>query len=201
MQTFNRHIAKINTPVREALRQLDTLASDAILFLIDDENRLLGSLTDGDLRRGFIKGLGFENHLSEFIQPNPKYIQQGKYDLNEIIELRKKHFSVFPVVNSQMQIINVVNFKHQKSYLPVDALIMAGGRGERLKPLTDTTPKPLLKIGDKPIIEHNIDRLRSFGIDDIWLSLRYLGEQLEEYFGDGSNKSIRLKYVWEKDPL
>ncbi|SDC84503.1 Nucleotidyl transferase [Algoriphagus faecimaris] len=201
MQTFHRHIADINSPVREVLKQLDTLASDAILFLVDQDNRLLGSLTDGDLRRGFIKGLGFENHLSEFIQPNPKYIQQGKYDLNEIIELRKKHFSVFPVVNPQMQIISVINFKHQKSYLPVDALIMAGGRGERLKPLTDTTPKPLLKIGDKPIIEYNIDRLAAFGIDDIWLSVRYLGKQLEEYFGDGSDKGIRVKYVWEKEPL
>ena len=201
MQTFQRHIADINTSVREALKYLDTLASDAILFLVDENNVLIGSLTDGDLRRGFIKGLGFENHLSEFIQSNPKYIQQGKYDLNEIIELRKKHFCVFPVVNSQMQIINVVNFKHQKSYLPVDALIMAGGRGERLKPLTDKVPKPLLKIGDKPIIEYNIDRLASFGVDDIWLSLRYLGEQVEEYFGDGSNKGIRVKYIWEDQAL
>ena len=127
MQTFHRHIADINTSVREALKQLDTLASDAILFLVDDNDVLLGSLTDGDLRRGFIKGLEFENHLTEFVQPNPKYIQQGKYNLYEIIELRKKHFSVFPGDNSQMQIINVIYFKHQKSYLPVDALIMAGG--------------------------------------------------------------------------
>jgi dTDP-glucose pyrophosphorylase len=201
MQTFLKHITDINTPVREALKQLNNLASDAILFLVNDNYVLLGSLTDGDLRRGFIKGLGFENHLSEFIQPAPKYIQQGKYDLYEIIELRKKHFSIFPVVNSQFQIINVVNFKHQKSYLPVDALIMAGGKGERLKPLTDTTPKPLLKIGEKPIIEYNIDRLASFGVDDIWLSVRYLGEQLENYFGDGSKKGIRVKYVWEENPL
>lgn len=201
MQTFHRHIAEINIPVREALKQLDTLASDAILFLLDGDNKLVGSLTDGDLRRGFIKGLGFENHLSDFIQPDPKFIQQGKYDLNEIIELRKKHFSVFPVVNSVMQIINVVNFKHQKSYLPIDALIMAGGRGERLKPLTDLVPKPLLKIGEKPIIEHNIDRLASFGIDDIWISLKYLGDQLVDYFGDGSKKDIRLKYVWEQEAL
>lgn len=201
MHTFHRHIADINTPVREALKQLDTLASDAILFLVNDSNKLIGSLTDGDLRRGFIKGLGFESNLSEFIQHSPKYIQHGNYELNEIIELRKRHFSVFPVVNAQMQIINVVNFKHQRSYLPVDALIMAGGRGERLKPLTDTTPKPLLKIGEKPIIEHNIDRLTSFGIDDVWISVRYLGNQLEDYFGDGSSKGIRVKYVWENEPL
>jgi len=201
MQIFYRHILPINSTVKETLKQLDTLASDAILFLVDEENKLLGSLTDGDLRRGFIRGLDFDSHLSDFIQPNPKFIQQGKYDLEEIIELRKRHFSVFPVVNAQMQIINVVNFKHQKSYLPIDALIMAGGRGERLKPLTDNTPKPLLKIGEKPIIEHNIDRLVSYGVDDIWLSVRYLGDQLVDFFGEGLNKGIRIKYVWENEPL
>ncbi len=201
MHPFHKHIANITTPVREALKMLDVLASDAILFLVDDENKLLGSLTDGDLRRGFIKGLGFEDALSEFIQPNPKFIQQGKYNLKEIIALREKFFTVFPVVNAQMQIINVVNFRHQKSYLPVDALIMAGGRGERLKPLTDTTPKPLLKVGDKPIIEHNIDRLNTYGIDDIWISLRYLGDQVVDYFQDGSEKALRINYVWEKEAL
>lgn len=201
MHPFHKHIAHIDISIREALQKLGQLASDAILFLVDDQNRLLGSLTDGDLRRGFIKGLGFEDHLSQFIQPNPKYIQQGKYNLKEIISLREKHYVVFPVVNTDMQVINVVNFRHQKSYLPVDALIMAGGRGERLKPLTDTTPKPLLKVGEKPIIEHNIERLNTYGIDDIWISVRYLGDQLVEYFKDGSEKALRINYVWEENAL
>jgi dTDP-glucose pyrophosphorylase len=201
MPPLYKHIASINLPVREALKKLDQLASDAILFLVDDENKLKGSLTDGDLRRGFIKGLNFDDHLLSFIQPNPKYIQQGKYNLTEIIALREKNFSVFPVVNDLMQIVNVVNFKHQKSYLPVDALIMAGGRGERLRPLTDSAPKPLLMVGEKPIIEHNIDRLSKYGIDDIWISVRYLGEQLVDYLKDGSKKAIRINYLWEKDAL
>ncbi len=169
--------------------------------MVDNNNKLLGSLTDGDLRRGFIKGLAFEDHLSKFIQPNTKYIQHGKYNLREIIALRERFFNVFPVVNEQMQIINVVNFRHQKSYLPVDALIMGGGRGERLKPLTDTTPKPLLKVGGKPIIEYNIDRLNTYGIDDIWISVRYLGQQLVDYFKDGSEKALRINYVWEEGAL
>lgn len=201
MYHFTEHLISVRASIREALKKLDKLASDAILFLVDDENKLLGSLTDGDLRRGFIKGLGFEDHLSKFIQPNPKFIQQGKYNLKEIIALRAKFFTIFPVVDAQMKIINVVNFRHQKSYLPVDALIMAGGRGERLKPLTDNTPKPLLQVGDKPIIEHNIDRLNTFGIDDIWISVRYLGEQLVDYFKDGSEKALRINYVWEEDAL
>lgn len=201
MHPYHKHLAHVDTSIRQALELLDQLASDAIIFLVDDENKLLGSLTDGDLRRGFIKGLAFEDHLSKFIQPNPKFIQQGKYNLKEIIALRDKFFTIFPVVDAEMKIINVVNFRHQKSYLPVDALIMAGGRGERLKPLTDNTPKPLLKVGDKPIIEHNIDRLNTFGIDDIWISVRYLGEQLVDYFKDGSEKALRINYVWEENAL
>ena len=201
MHPYHKHLAHVDTSIRQALELLDQLASDAIIFLVDDENKLLGSLTDGDLRRGFIKGLAFEDHLSKFIQPNPKFIQQGKYNLKEIIALRDKFFTIFPVVDAEMKIINVVNFRHQKSYLPVDALIMAGGRGERLKPLTDNTPKPLLKVGDKPIIEHNIDRLNTYGIDDIWISVRYLGNQLVDYFKDGSEKALRINYVWEEDAL
>jgi dTDP-glucose pyrophosphorylase len=201
MNHFSRHLINKNASIREALKSLDALASDAILFVIEDKNKILGSLTDGDLRRGFIRGLGFENHLSQFVQPNPKYIQQGKYNLKEIIALRDRYFTIFPVVNAQMQIINVVNFRHQKSYLPVDALIMAGGRGERLKPLTDKTPKPLLKVGDKPIIEHNIDRLNTYGIDDIWISVRYLGQHLVDYFHNGSDKGMRINYVWEENAL
>lgn len=201
MQHFHNHIAAIDTPVREALKKLDALASDAILFLVDEKDRLVGSLTDGDLRRGFINGLDFDSALKEFIQPNPKYILHGKYDLKEIVALREKFYTIFPVVNSKFKIINVVNFRHQKSYLPVDAMIMAGGRGERLKPLTDNIPKPLLKVGDKPIIEHNIDRLNTFGIDDIWISIKYLGEQVVDYLQDGSQKGVRIQYVREDEPL
>lgn len=201
MENYNRHIAKVDTSVRQALVQLNELAEDAILFIVDSNNQLIGSLTDGDLRRGFIDGLNLETSLEEFIQKKPKYIEQGKFNLGEIIALRKEFIVIFPVLNSRNEIINIVNFRHQKSYLPVDALIMAGGRGERLKPLTNDTPKPLLKVGDKPIIEHNIDRLNTYGIDDVWISLRYLGEQIESHFGSGAHKSMRINYVNENEPL
>ena len=78
---------------------------------------------------------------------------------------------------------------------------MAGGRGQRLQPLTDATPKPLLKVGDKPIMEHNLDRLIMYGIDDFWVSVKYLGEQIEAYFGAGKQKNINIEYVWENDPM
>jgi dTDP-glucose pyrophosphorylase len=201
MHPYHKHIAPVSLSVKACLQQLDSLASDAILFLVDDQNKLLGSLTDGDLRRGFIAGLGFEDSLEKFIQPAPKFIEQGNYNLKDIIALREKFYTVFPVVNRLHEVVNIVNFKHQKSYLPVDALIMAGGRGERLKPLTDSTPKPMLKVGSKPILEHNIDRLNAFGIDDVWISLKYLGEQIEDYFKQGKEKAMRIDYVREQEAL
>lgn len=201
MPPYHKHIAHVSSSVKACLQQLDTLASDAILFLVDDQNRLLGSLTDGDLRRGFIAGLGFDDSLEKFIQPSPKFIEQGNYNLKDIIALRGKFYNIFPVVNKLHEIVNIVNFKLQKSYLPVDALVMAGGRGERLRPLTDSIPKPMLKVGEKPILEHNIDRLNSFGIDDVWISLKYRGDQIEDYFKQGKDKAMRINYVREQEAL
>lgn len=187
--------------IKEALQKLNTLAIDSILFVVDEEEKLLGSLTDGDVRRGFLRGLNFENQVIDFIQPEPKFITKGNYSISTIIEYRHKNFRIVPVLDSERRIINVINFRIQKSYLPIDVVIMAGGRGERLKPLTDITPKPLLLVGDKPIIEHNLDRLISFGVDDFWISIRYLGNQIIEHFNRGEKKNIRIEYVTEDAPM
>lgn len=201
MSNYKKHLIKKGASVREALVLLNELALDAILFVVDSENKLIGSLTDGDIRRGLIKGQSLESDVGDFIQPKPKYVQKGNYDINQIIAFRKNNYKILPVLDSDNRLVNVVNFRTTKSYLPIDVLIMAGGRGSRLRPLTDTVPKPLLTIGDKPIIEHNLDRLVSFGVDDFWISLCYLGEQIESYFGNGSTKSINIQYVWEKTGL
>jgi len=201
MQHFERHLIKQDASLKEALQKLNELAADAILFVVDDSRRLIGSLTDGDVRRGFLAGLTFENQVKAFIQPNPKFLQRNNYSIDKVIEYRKKNFKVLPVVDEAMCVINVVNFRVSKSYLPVDAVIMAGGRGERLKPMTDSVPKPMLPIGDKPIISYNLDRLISFGIDDIWISVRYLKEQIQNHLGDGGEHGARIQYIHEDDPL
>jgi NDP-sugar pyrophosphorylase family protein len=168
---------------------------------VTEENKLLGSLTDGDVRRGFLRNLTLESHVDDFIQPAPKYIRKGLYDINQIIEYRKSGFRILPVLNDNDEIINVINFRFLKSYLPLDAILMAGGQGHRLKPLTNETPKPLLKVGDKPIIEHNIDRLISYGVDDFWISVRYKAEQIIDYFENGEKKGVSIDYIREKNPL
>lgn len=200
MYNFRRHLLSINATVKEAMAQLNELAADAIIFLVEDGDKLIGSLTDGDIRRGFLKDYSFDTPLREFIQPNPKFIVKYNYDIRELITFREKHFKIIPVVDKQHRIIQIINFRVNKSYLPVDAIIMAGGKGERLKPLTENIPKPLLHVGDKTIIDHNITRLMHFGIDDFWVTVRYLADKMHEHFSTGYS-DINLNLVDEDKPL
>ncbi len=196
-----KHTINYGLSVRDALIKLDEIAPSSILFVVDEERKLLGSLTDGDLRRGFIKGLGFDNKLLDFVQSSPISIKQNEYDLNQLERFRKDLLKIIPIINNDNVIVDVLDFSLRKTLIPADAVLMAGGEGKRLRPLTENTPKPLLKVGDKPIIEYNIDRLINFGIKTINLSINYLGEQLVDYFGTGESKGIDIKYVTEERPL
>ncbi|MDP2420231.1 nucleotidyltransferase family protein [Sediminibacterium sp.] len=201
MRVFKDHLIIKGSSVKQALELLNLLSPDSILFVVDHEERLIGSLTDGDIRRGLLNDFNLTSRIDEIIQPNPRFIRKGENDIKKIIAYRDELFRILPVVDENMRVVNVINFRNIKSYLPIDAVIMAGGRGQRLQPLTDKIPKPLLKVGEKPIIEHNIDRLASFGIDDFWISVKYLGEQIEQHFGNGNDKNIKIEYVWENEPL
>jgi dTDP-glucose pyrophosphorylase len=201
MRNFRDHLLFSDSTIKQALIQLDILAKDAILFIIDENDKLIGALTDGDVRRGLIKGIGIDDKVNCIIQGNPKFIRRGERDINKVIEYREGNFRILPIIDKDDKVVNVINFREIRSYLPVDAVIMAGGKGQRLQPLTNTIPKPLLKVGDKAIMEHNVDRLALYGIDDFWFSVKYLGEQIESHFGDGKQRNISIDYVWESEPL
>lgn len=201
MRSFRDHLLYSGSTIKQALIQLDILAKDAILFIVNQEEKLIGSLTDGDVRRGLIKGISIDDTLNSIIQGNPKFIRKGDCDIDKVIEYREGNFRILPVIDKDDKVVNVINFRKIRSYLPLDAVIMAGGRGQRLQPLTDATPKPLLKVGGKAIMEYNVDRLTLYGIDDFWISVKYLGEQIESHFGNGNQHNIHIDYVWEDQPL
>jgi dTDP-glucose pyrophosphorylase len=201
MRHYKEHLIQTGTPIKEALKVLDRLAKDAITFVVDKDGTLLGSLTDGDVRRGLIKDISIEQPVDDIIQSEPKYIRKSNYDLKRIIEYREHNFRILPILDKDDQIINVINFDHLKSYLPVDVVIMAGGKGTRLRPLTNDTPKPLLEIGGEPILEHNLHRLSQYGMDDFWITVNYLGDQIENHFGNGNARNLKIEYVWEDKPL
>lgn len=201
MRPFKSHLITSGSTVKEALTKLNELGQDAILFVVNEDLELIGSLTDGDVRRGLLKNFTIENSVNEIIQEHPRFIRKGERDISKIIEYRKADLRIIPILDEHDRVVNVINFRYINSYLPIDAVIMAGGKGTRLRPLTEKIPKPLLPVGGKPIVEHNIDRLALFGIDDYWITIKYLGEQIESYFGNGDAKNIQINYVKETEAL
>lgn len=196
-----KHIIYNHQSVRDALIKLNDLKVNTILIVVDENDHLIGSLTDGDLRRGFIKGLTFDNDIMDYLQPDPLCIYEDDLQSTDINNLRLRNFMVIPIVDRDKKITRILNLTQIQSVVPADVFIMAGGRGQRLMPLTQNTPKPMLHVGDKPILEHNIDRLIQFGIKNIYLSVNYLADCIKDYFGDGSNKGVNVRYVHEDKPL
>jgi len=201
LNRFTNSLINKQASILDALAVLNQIAKEPIAFVVDENQKLLGSLTDGDIRRGLLKGLTLNDSVESIIQPDPVYISKSNYSIEDIISYKKRNIMVLPVVDNNMCIINVISLRRLRSYLPIDVVIMAGGRGERLKPLTDHMPKPMLQIAGKPIIEHNINRLSEYGVDDFWISVNYLGEMIQDHLGDGSKKNIRIEYITEDKPL
>ncbi len=188
--------------ILEALRKLNTIrdVSRLILFVENDNKAVIGSLTDGDIRRSLAKNADLQITLSDICNKNFSF----EYETMAFLDLknyRKQNIKILPILDSENRLIRIIDLERTKSELPLECMIMAGGRGKRLSPLTDSIPKPMLLLGEKPIIEHNIDRLISFGIKKIYISVKYLADQIEEYFGDGSSKGVEIKYIKEDEPL
>lgn len=185
---MNKYIIHKTNSIREALVSLNQITSDTqSLLVVDEAQKLVGTLTDGDIRRGLISGSELSDAVSTIMHKDFKYIMESEFDVAHLKAFRDRQILFIPVLDNDRHIVEVVNLKKYKSHLPIDAVLMAGGKGERLRPLTEKTPKPLLKVGDKCIIDHNVDRLISYGINHVNVTVNYLGEQLEEHYAEPRN--------------
>ena len=197
---LSRHLISEDVPVKEGLRQLDALAADAVLFTTDAAGRLSGSVTDGDVRRGFLRGLQLTDRLKDFANPTTRVFRSSEFSIETMRKYRAADYRIIPVVDDTGKVVDVINFRVQRSYLPLDAVIMAGGKGMRLRPLTENTPKPLLEVGGKPILQYAVERLAYFGVQQLTISVNYLGEQIRTYFRSGQDFDMRIDYVSEDQP-
>jgi dTDP-glucose pyrophosphorylase len=188
--------------ILDALHKLNKIrdVSRLILFVTDNDGSVLGSLTDGDIRRSLANETDVMKKVGDICFRNFVF-ETDKKGFLDLRPYRKRDIKILPILDEEKRMLRIIDLEKTKSVLPLECMIMAGGRGKRLSPLTDTVPKPMLTLGDKPIIEHNIDRLIAFGIQKIYISVKYLGEQIQEYFGDGSKKGISIEYIWEEEFL
>jgi len=202
MKDITKHIISDQRKVRDALEDIENIPTRTSKTLFVTENdKLVGTLTDGDIRRSLIQGIDLDHPVRDIMFTKFRYMHVDKVDPLELRKIREAEIRLLPIVDSDMRIIRIVDLWKKKSILPVDAIIMAGGIGKRLGTLTEDTPKPLLKIGDKPIIEYTIDHLIKYGVENIHVSINYKGEQIEAFLGDGSDKSVNISYIREDQPL
>ena len=196
------HVIYSQQPMRSALEQLNAIEGAAMtLFAVDSNEKMVGTLTDGDVRRALLSGITLDDPVSDCMNKKFHYLMRGNFSLDQVKSFKKEGIHLIPMLDDQNRILKIIDFSRKKSVLPIDVMIMAGGRGSRLQPLTDETPKPLLKVDGKPIIEHNIDRLIAYGVDNFHISIKYLGKQIVDYLGDGASKKVNINYVREEEPL
>lgn len=184
--------------IRQALQVLNNIGSiEQTLFVIDANKHVVGTLTDGDVRRGLVNGAALEDNVENIMHKNFRSIKEDDVrNVGLIKSLRESGIHYIPVTADNGVFIRTLNLLKIRSLLPIDAVIMAGGKGERLRPLTLTTPKPLLPVGNKAIIDHNVDRLISYGVEHISVTVNYLAEQLEEHYKE-PHQDVQIECVRE----
>lgn len=192
-----KYVIRDSASILDALKDLDGNTHDwQTLFVVDDTDHMVGTLTDGDIRRGLIHGAKLEDEVSSVMNKPFKFIRDGQLDAARLKEFREKQIFFIPVLDAENHVVRVCNLIKYRNFLPVDAVLMAGGKGERLRPLTEKTPKPLLAVGGKAIIDHNIDRLIDYGVKHINVTVNYLAEQLEEHFSE-PHREVQVETVHE----
>jgi len=174
-----------------------------IVLVADSDLKLVGTVTDGDIRRGLLRDLTLASAISEVINTKPIVVPQN-FAREVVLEIMSSHkiFQI-PVVDEGLKLVGLHVRNEQNTHAARDnvVVIMAGGKGTRLLPKTEKIPKPMLRLGVKPILEHIIERAKAEGFNRFVLAIHHLGEVIEEYFGDGKSLGVNISYVKEKTPL
>ncbi|MCP5463707.1 MAG: CBS domain-containing protein [Deltaproteobacteria bacterium] len=199
---WQKILIKAQTSILEAMRIIDETSAQ-IAVVIDDNQRLLGTVTDGDIRRGILKGVSVQQAVSIVMNKDPKTASASE-NKDQILELmRKQSLNQLPLIDEDRHVIRVEFLSELLAPNTKDnwVVLMAGGKGSRLRPLTDDCPKPLLKVGGKPILETIINKFQNNGFHKFFLTVNYKAEMVKEYFGDGKKFGAEIRYVEEDEPL
>ncbi len=188
-------------PIHKVLTVIDEIGLQLAL-VVDNDRQLLGTVTDGDIRRALIKGVSLEEPISECMFKSPT-VASFNTPKAEVIQLMKdKSLRSIPLLKNRVVVgLETLQFSEQQSKYDNPVFIMAGGFGTRLRPLTNNCPKPLLEVGDKPILETLILRFIKSGFHQFYISTHYLPHMIREYFGCGKRWGVSIKYVHEENPL
>jgi dTDP-glucose pyrophosphorylase len=202
-----KNSTKSNITISQALERI-AKSGDKYLIVVNNQNQLIGTLVDGDLRRAIISKKNLDDTIEEIYNKNPFYLVEENFDFKNVKKiLLKKKINFAPVVDKNKKVLNSISLIDLLSdkeilnkHIDVPVVIMAGGIGSRLEPFTKILPKPLIPINNKPVIEHIIDSFLKFGIKNFFLSINYKSKILKYYFKEYKPK-FKLFFLEEKKPL
>ena len=203
---IKHELEKITINKESTIRQaMDSINNNwrEITLVKGEDGRIIGTITDGDIRRGLLGGLTLESPCIQVMNPNfvsvtPEIDRAAVLDMMKALVVRQ-----MPILDSNGQLVGMhfLNDLLGTKIKPNSAVIMAGGKGTRLQPLTENCPKPMIQVAGRPILERTILHLIGHGIRNIYISINYLGEMIESYFGDGSRFGCSIEYLRENMPL
>lgn len=207
MIAIERVASRADDSIRAVMARIDTGAC-GMAIILDDGGRLLGTITDGDIRRALLKGLTLSHPIQSVLADRPTQAKspvtaKATTPSAELVRLmRSQHVRQIVVVDAHDRPTGLVTLDELIPYTPdrVVAVIMAGGRGRRLMPLTDELPKPMLPVGGRPMLEWVLDGLKRYGITNIRIASHYKAEIIHRYFGDGAKHGVNIQHLYESQP-
>ena len=188
--------------VRDALQVIDQ-SSAQIALIVDDQSKVIGTLTDGDIRRGLLQGANLDSLVGRLMNPDFRFVR-NEVDHSSILQLmRRDELRQLPILDEEDRPIQLILLQDLlvPERLPNSVVIMAGGKGVRLRPHTANCPKPMLRVGDQPMLEILLEQCIASGFHSFYLSVNYLKDQIIDYFGDGSRWGVSIDYLLEDKPL
>ena len=199
---WRQAILPCNSTIHDAITNLDKVAIKIVL-VVNEEGRLDGTISDGDIRRGLLRGLDLQSPIDSIVFRNPLVVSTeiGRETVRQLMVLNK--IQQIPVVDKQDNVVGL-HLWDEITTVPLRAnlmVIMAGGMGTRLLPHTENCPKPMLQVSGKPMLEHIIERAKGEGFSQFVLAIHYLGHLIEDYFGNGERLKVKIDYLREQSPL
>jgi dTDP-glucose pyrophosphorylase len=202
MKNWNEVLVNPTDSIRTVVELIDK-SSLQIALVVSEERKLLGTVTDGDIRRGILSGVLLENSIDTVMWTSPVTVSIENTREEILSLMKRKELRQIPVINNQGIIIGLETLVElvTSTTLPNHVVLMAGGLGKRLHPLTENCPKPLLKIGTRPILETIIKSFIEYGFKQFYLSVNYQADKIKKYFGKGEGLGVEIEYIEERKRL
>jgi dTDP-glucose pyrophosphorylase len=206
---MNRSIISDDISLREAINRLNETGTKT-LVVSDQKNQLLGTISDGDIRRAIINGSSLDENIENIYNKNPKYVLEKEYSSKKLAEeFVINKYDLIPMLDTRKKIKKIIFLEdlvpekdsHNSNSQDIKVIIMAGGLGKRLLPMTENIPKPMIKVGDNSMIEIVIENFKKFGFVDFLVSVNFLSDQITSHLKDGKRMGVNIDYIKEDEPL